>query len=75
MESFLDLELALCKNEGKKSRKKYVNPRLEGNQYFGGRLTGFPRTMVPTQAPVSGFRPWLAGMATWLKGGVSSRKM
>jgi hypothetical protein len=58
-----------------KSRKKNVNPRLEGNQYFGGRLTGFPRTMVPTQAPVSGFRPWLAGMATWLKGGGSTRKM
>jgi hypothetical protein len=39
---FFDLELALCKNKGKKSRKKYVNPRLEGNQYFRGRLTGFP---------------------------------
>jgi hypothetical protein len=31
--------------------------------------------MVLTQAPINGFRPWLAGMAPWLKGGGSTRKI
>ena len=55
--------------------KKSFNPRLKGNQYFGGRKMKSPLTMVLKRTPVSGFRPWLAGMATWLKGGGSTRKM
>ena len=60
---------SLQKTQGKNPEKIPMSTRLEGNQYFRCRLTGFPWNMVPTQAPVSGFRPWLAGMTTWLKGG------
>jgi hypothetical protein len=73
----LTLNIKKSSNKAKANKirnKKIFQPRLKGNQYFGGRRHKRPKTMVPRRAPISGFMLLLPWMPACLKGGGVTRK-